>query len=234
MYQGGFISVMSHNVTQKKIEDYTERYGHIPRDYMERLKWLYKEYPYTKDDLAELLMNVDELTSTCWDSVTYIFYMDPGTSPRPRLNPKTFTFYVSGAADMKRVFDDFKAVHSGLDYVISTPCILRTKTYTKTPSSMNAKEKLAAELELIHNLNSPDWDNAGKLYCDMVQKTLVSNDSIVFRGEVEKFYSVLPRVEVTLHYMTKYDCKYNKRTVENRKSFYDNPLHIENVEYVIG
>jgi len=222
------------NITQKKIEEYNQKYGSIPKDYMERLKWLYQEYSYTKKDLNELLAAVDELTQTCWDHVTYIFYTDPKTTPRPRLNPKTFTFYVSGASDNKRIFEQFRELHSDMECVVSTPCILTTKTYTRTPAAMTAKEKLAAELELIHNLNNPDWDNAGKTYCDMIQSTLISNDSIVFRGEVEKFYSVLPRVEVTLHYMTKYDCRYNKKTIEKRKSFYENPLRIEGVDFVIG
>ena len=67
----------------------------------------------------------------------------------------------------------------------------------------------------------------------MVQKTLVSNDSIVCKGSVEKFYSILPRIEINLRFMTKYDCKYNKRSVEGRKSFKENPLTLDGIDYII-
>ena len=87
---------------------------------------------------------------------------------------------------------------------------------------------------MLHNVNAPDWDNLGKSYCDMVQGALVSNDSIVVKGAVEKFYSVLPRVEVNVRFMTKYDCRFNKSSVERRKSFKENPKTVKDIPYVIG
>ena len=68
----------------------------------------------------------------------------------------------------------------------------------------------------------------------MIQDTLVSNDSLVYRGCVQKFYSVLPRIEVIVKFMTIYDCKYNKRTVEKRKSFYENEKTVKDLPYIIG
>lgn len=224
---------MGNHITEKKVEDYNTKFSQVPRDYMDRLVWLFNEHPFTKKHIDEILKKVDQLEETTWETITYIFYMEPVTSQRPRLNPNTFTFYVPGANDHKKMFDIFKAHHSAMENVISTPCMLTAKVYSKTPATMSIQEKLAAELELIHNLNSPDWDNIGKAYCDMVQSTLVSNDSIVCKGSVEKFYSCLPRVEVTLAYMSKYDCKYNKRTVEKRKSFYENPKTVDSLDYVI-
>ena len=217
----------------KNVLPYNEKFKDIPKDYMERLSYLFRICPYTKDDLNELLEKIDVLMDGLWESVTYIFYMIPIPASRPKLNTKTFTFYVKDAKNIKDVFDMFKRESSGMDCVISTPSRLTAKVYMETPKGMNIQEKIACELELIHHINSPDWDNLGKQYCDVVQKVLISNDSIVCRGMVEKFYSVLPRVEVRLDYMTAYDCKYNKRTVENRKSFKENPLTVKNVDYII-
>ena len=214
-------------------EQYHEKFSAIPKDYMERLRWLFKEHPFKKSHLEDILAKVDQLESAEWDSVTYIFYMEPATGKRPRLNSKTFTFYVLGAASNRQIFEAFKEHHSEMQTVISTPCIITAKAYAKTPASMSMEEKLAAELELIHNLNSPDWDNIAKIYCDMVQETLISNDSIVCKGSIEKFYSCLPRVEVTISYMLKYDCRYNKRTVEKRKSFYENDKTVDGLDYII-
>ena len=220
-------------MTQKEISDYHNRFGNIPKDYMERLAYLYRIYPYTREMLNSLLSKVDELKEVEWDSVKYIFYMIPRGSHRPKLNPKTFTFYVKDAKNYKKVFDDFKNEHSDLECVISTPTIIETKVYMETPKNMSLQEKMAAELELIHHIKAPDWDNLGKTYCDMVQKTLVSDDSIVCKGSVEKFYSILPRIEVTLHYMKSYDCKYNKRLIESRKSFKENPATLKDIDYII-
>lgn len=225
---------MSKKSTKKSILEYNANYGNIPKDYMERLAWLYRNDNFTKKDLEKLLDMVDDIVHAEWDDITYIFYMDPQSSPRPYLNTKTFTFFVSGAKFNKQIFEEFMKIHSNIDIVISTPCIMTTKTYTRTPSGMSKIEKMAAELELLHNENSPDWDNLGKSYCDMVQGALVSNDSIVVKGSVEKFFSILPRIEVNVQYMTKYDCAYNKRTVENRKSFKENPKTKRNIPYIIG
>lgn len=219
--------------TKKEIIDYQTKFGNVPEDYMERLAYLYREYPYDKKHINSLLKKIEQLKNTCWDEITYIFYMNPKSTPRAKLNTKTFTFYVKDAKNFKQVFDDFKAEHSNMDCVISTPCILEAKVYIETPRSMSLEEKLAAELELIHHINAPDWDNVAKTYCDMVQKTLISNDSIICKGSVEKFYSILPRIEVKIRFMTAYDCKYNKRTVEHRKSFKENDLTLKNIDYII-
>lgn len=219
--------------TTARVENYQEKYSMIPKDYMERLVYLYKKYPFKEKNMKHLLELVDELESTSWSKVTYIFYMTPATSNRPRLNPGTFIFYVPDAKNHKLMFERFKEYHSEMQHVISTPTILLTKVYTETPSSMSIEEKMACELELIHNMNAPDWDNIGKCYCDMIQDTLITNDSIVIRGSVEKLYSCLPRVEVTIAYMDKYDCKYNKRNVERRKSFYENPKRMEGIDFII-
>ena len=213
--------------------EYHKNYDHIPKDYMERLSWLYNEIGFSQKQLVSLLDKIDELAKVEWNEVHYIFYMTPKPSPRPRFSSNTFHFYVGGAKLNKDIMQRFADEHSEMDCVISTPCSLDTSVYMPMPKGMNAQEKIAAELGLIHNINAPDWDNLGKSYCDMIQDVLVSNDSLVFRGCVQKYYSVLPRIEVTVRFMTKYDCKYNKRTVEKRKSFYENDKTLKDLDYII-
>lgn len=224
---------MSSATTKKAIKEYNDNFANIPKDYMDRLAYLYRAYPYTKETLNKLIAKIDDLKNVQWDYIKYIFYMDPKSTPRAKLNTKTFTFYVKDAKNYKEIFDEFKEHSSQMDCVISTPCFLETKVYIETPSGMTLEEKMAAELELIHHVNKPDWDNVGKTYSDMVQKTLVSDDCIICKGSVEKFYSILPRIEVTLRYMKSYDCKYNKKRIENRKSFNQNPMTLRDVDYII-
>ncbi|MCM1218692.1 MAG: RusA family crossover junction endodeoxyribonuclease [Lachnospiraceae bacterium] len=219
--------------SKKKVNEYVDLYGAIPKDFEERLKWLFNEIAFTNRDVETLFSKIDSLINAEWETLTYIFYMEPSYSARPRSNRNTFTFYVPESHDAQAMFSEFMDLHANMKEVISTPCILETHAYTKTPVGMSRVEHLAAELELIRNLNSPDWDNIGKLYCDMVQNALISNDSIVFRGAVEKFYSVLPRVEIIVRYMKKYDCRYNKRSIEKRKSFQENPKTKKDIDYII-
>lgn len=217
----------------QEVLEYHKKYDHIPKDYMERLSWLYNEIGFNQKQLLSLLDDIEELTKVQWNEIHYIFYMTPKPSPRPRFSSNTFHFYVGGARINKEIMQRFSDEHSEMDCVISTPCEIITSAYMPMPKGMNAKEKIAAELGLIHNVNAPDWDNLGKAYCDMIQDVLISNDSLVFRGNLQKYYSVLPRIEVTVRFMMKYDCKYNKRTIEKRKSFYENDKTLKDLDYII-
>ena len=84
---------------------------------------------------------------------------------------------------------------------------------------MNTLDTVLAELGLIKPVTTPDWDNFGKTYSDMVQKYLLLNDSLITDGSVKKRYSLKPRVEITITYLLNYDCLYNKRVIENSKAF---------------
>ena len=213
--------------------EYHEKYGSIPKDYMDRLSWLYQEVGFRESHLTDLLEKINELTNVQWNEIHYIFYMTPRPTPRPKLSRNTFVFYVSGAKMNKQIFENFVEQHSDMEVVISTPCSFDTNVYIETPKGMTIEEKVAAELGIIHNINAPDWDNLGKTYSDMVQDVLVSNDSLVYKATVQKFYYVLPRIEVNVRFMTIYDCKYNKRTVEGRKSFKENPKTMKDLDYII-
>lgn len=213
--------------------EYYEKYGSIPKDYMERLSWLYSEIGFTQKQLLPLLDKIDELMNQEWNEVKYIFYITPKPTPRPRYSPNTFHFYVGGAKLNKEIMERFVEEHSEMECVISTPCSLNTNVFMPTPKGMSIQEKVAAELGIVHNIIAPDWDNLGKTYSDMIQDVLISNDSLIFKGCIQKFYSVLPRVEVTIRFMKSYDCKYNKRIIESRKSFKENDRTVKDIDYII-
>ena len=84
---------------------------------------------------------------------------------------------------------------------------------------MNIVDTILAELGLIKPITTPDWDNLGKTYSDMVQKHLLLNDSLITDGSVSKRYSLKPRIEITITYLLNYDCQYNKKVIEHSKSY---------------
>jgi Holliday junction resolvase RusA-like endonuclease len=100
--------------------------------------------------------------------------------------------------------------------LISTPCKFFCTSYFPTPESMPNADKLLAEMGLIRPISKPDWDNVGKAYSDMIQGTLLFDDSLIVEGISKKFYSVKPRIEIHIEYMEEHDCKYNENKLRKK------------------
>ena len=84
---------------------------------------------------------------------------------------------------------------------------------------MTKVEILRAEMGNLSAMSNPDWDNLGKTYSDMIQQILLMNDNIITKGNVEKFYSVKPRVVISIKYQIGFDSKFNKRRILNSTNF---------------
>ena len=52
----------------------------------------------------------------------------------------------------------------------------------------------------------------------MLDDVLITDDDIFSHGEINKLYSLLPRVEITIRYQTKHDSNYVYKKLRNRKS----------------
>lgn len=113
-----------------------------------------------------------------------------------------------------------------IDGLINTPCIIKYDAYYKTPTYFNTTDTFLAEIGLFRpSISKPDWDNLGKKYCDMYNHNIWLDDSLVMTGTVNKYYSIKPRVEITLWYM---NCVYNKNqynSIINRKDYDGMPLY---------
>ena len=90
-----------------------------------------------------------------------------------------------------------------------TPCKFKCISYFPIPKSMNDVEKLAAELGFIRPISKPDWDNIGKTYSDAIQGSLLYDDSLIIEGVSKKFYSIKPRIELFIEYMSEHDSMFN-------------------------
>ena len=166
-----------------------------------------------------------------------VLYEIPEGSPRPRFrlvnrknlrnmaiaNPNFIHVYSPvGAEDnkyMKRLLtkDEFKEFTN----LIYTPCIVDYKAFFKTPSSFNSVEKYLAELGVYTPISKPDWDNIGKKYCDMTNENLWVDDRLVIQGTVEKLYSVLPRVEITIDFLNMLQ---NRHQAESIRKIYQDDI----------
>lgn len=204
---------------KQKAKLYEERYSDIPRDYQERLEWMYDRYHLTPSKADAIYAARNQMVDTLQysDTIHVVLYEEPEGSPRPRAryvnksnlttmakaNPGFVQIYsLTGASDrsfMKRLITEEEMVQ--VDYLINTPCSVRYEAYFKTPSAFNAIDTFLAELRMIRPITKPDFDNVEKKYADMYNGNIWLDDALVIESSMSKYYSILPRVEISLRYL---------------------------------
>ena len=170
-------------------------------------------------------------SSLQYDDLVVILYECPGSSPRPRArlinrnnmvnqamsNSQFIQVYsICGKEDnmyMKRLIDNEL---TEINKLIYTPCIVEFNAFLPTPSAFNVEDKFLAEIGLIRSITTKDWDNIGKKYSDMFNHNIWIDDSLVISGTVNKFYSVLPRVEIKLRFLNMLYNKYQYNSMSNK------------------
>jgi Holliday junction resolvase RusA-like endonuclease len=201
----------------RQIEEYNEKYGKIPIDSDSILSYLENKLKLTEKDFAKIREADKYVASIPWNTLRIILPIIPKPSPRPRYSRVSGQFYVTGAAENKKLL---KYYIEEAYQIIYTQTHFSLVTYLPTPiSSMNRQEIYRAENKTIVPISNPDWDNLGKTYSDMIQNILILNDNIITKGLCEKYYSVKPRVEITIKYQMGFDSKFNKRRTESSKSY---------------
>ena len=103
-----------------------------------------------------------------------------------------------------------------LQELIWTPCIVEYNIFQKTPSVFNTTDTFLSEIGLIRPITKPDWDNIGKKYSDMFNHNVWLDDTLVISGTLNKYYSILPRVEIKLRYLNTLYNKYQYNTISKR------------------
>ena len=193
-------------------KEYDEKYGDISESYEERLNQLIKPIKTSKrkDLLQEEIQRIKNINCI---TKTFTIYLLPKATPRPRLGRRG-VFYVKGAKDNKKLFKQF-IKDMDVD-MITTPTKFICKSYLPIPSSMNQIEKVLAELGFIRPISKPDWDNIGKAYCDMLQGLIIYDDSLIVEGVSKKYYSIKPRIEITVSYMEEHDSGYNSKKMQEK------------------
>lgn len=168
-----------------------------------------------KNMLMEASNRVRETFETCqflfkkikWKTVSFTIPTAPEPSHRPRLCG--YRVYVPGAAKNQSYFD--KNVRPKLNGLfIDTPCKMVIDLYCQTPKSFTQTQKILAELKLIRPwVNTGDVDNYTKMILDEIQPNekrghigIMANDCLVIETIVNKYYSITPRSEVIISYMT--------------------------------
>lgn len=193
-------------------KEYNKLYGDIPKYNNERIEYLLKDTNLKRNKL-KVYDEIQRINSIKWKKKSFTLYIIPKATPRPR-SGKNGIFYVKGASDNKKFFKEF--IKDKELEIINTPCKIECISYLPISKSMNSVNKILAELGFIRPISKPDWDNLAKAYCDMIQGYLLEDDALIIEGTSKKYYSIKPRVEITIEWMESFDCKYNEDKIINK------------------
>lgn len=217
---------------KQKQEAYRVKYQGIPLDQRERLEYMYDKYRVSEAKAYEIAMTKQQMINSLqYFDLNIVLLEEPEGAKRPRfriIGKRNFNQAAIASPEFVHVYspnakDDNNYMHRlvdqelvQLDSMISTPCIIEFNAYFKTPEYYNTTQKFMAELGLDRTIAKPDWDNIGKKYSDMYNSNIWIDDSLVTSGTVNKFYSILPRVEIKLRYLNMLYNKHQYKSILKR------------------
>jgi len=219
---------------KEKMIEYDEKYGHIPKDYLERLEYLYDTLKIDDIKSKEILAaRSNYITSTYFETIRMIMYEIPEYTPRPRarlINRKGIlnsvgtnsfiqVYSITGRAN-KEYMAMFKQENLAyLEQLLYTPCDIEYRAYFPTPSYYNKTQIFLAEIGLDRPLIKPDFDNIEKSYSDAFTGNIWIDDIVVVDATLRKYYSILPRVEIDLKYSNQLCNQHQYKAMIKRKDY---------------
>lgn len=221
--------------------EYDQKYGHIPKDYISRLEYLYTILNIDDKKSDEILMaRKNFIDSTYYQTIRIIMYEIPEFTPRPRarlVHKNGILNAVTGGNDFIQVYSitgrqnrEYMKMFTKenlqeLDQLLCTPCDIEYKTYFPTPSYYNKTQVFLAEIGLDRPLIKPDFDNIEKSYADSFTGNIWIDDIVVVDAIIRKYYSILPRVEIDLKYANQL-CNYHQYKSMIRRKDYTEEMNI--------
>lgn len=205
---------------------------------MARLDWMIDEYHLSNQKMDEIITKKRNMeNSLFYNNVKIILYEDPEGAKRPRfrlINRKNYMDVAMESSHFVQVYSpnamtDHSYLHRLIDtelislrWYIQTPCMVKINAFIKTPSYFNTVDTFLAEIGMHQDTIKPDWDNISKKYCDMFNKNVWLDDSLVTSGTANKFYSILPRIEIYVYYLNFCTNIHQYRRVVNREDYNPN------------
>lgn len=184
---------------------YAERFGHIPDDQLERVKYILGKKANDLKFNEDIQIKAKKIKGIRKRIVRFTMWKVVRPSARPRANTRAgfVNMYVPHAKENGIWFEEF-AKENHLPF-IETPCELNMKIYEKTPSSFNRTQTVLAECGLIRPWRrTGDFDNYAKGIADCIQHGMLKDDCLVYKSTQELFYSVKPHADVELIYWSKF------------------------------
>lgn len=151
-----------------------------------------------------------------YESIRVVMYEQPVKTDRPRAF-NSHIYSPNAAANHSYFEKAVKGICKDIK-LINTPAEIIINAYIEMPSRVPPDEVILFEGKALDIIDMPDYDNIGKAYTDMLKNVLIIDDDIFHRGEINKFYSVVPRVEIIIRYQKSHDSDYVFKKIKSRKS----------------
>lgn len=197
---------------------------------------MYNQYKLSDKKMCNIINIRDHMMNNLKFSkeLLVVLYEEPEGTPRPRaryINKSNLSnvaknypgfiqvYSLTGKSDrffMKRLIENNELDEIGQE-LIYTPIIVSYDVFMKTPNSFNTSDKMLAEFGYIRPLIKPDFDNIAKKYADMYNGNVWLDDSLVISGTVNKYYSILPRIEIRIRYLNMLYNRYQYNSMKNRE-----------------
>ena len=222
---------------KEKMLEYQNKYGNIPKDYIERLEYLYNKLNIDDKKSEEILQaRMNYINSTYYKTIRMILYEIPEYTPRPRariINKSGIINAVTGNNSFIQIYSitgkqnkEFMKMYTKqnlyeLDQLLCTPCDIEYNTYFPTPSYYNKTQVFLAEIGIDRPINKPDFDNIEKSYADAFTGNVWIDHIVVVDASFHKYYSILPRVEINLKYSNQLYNNHQYKAMIKRKDFTD-------------
>lgn len=228
---------------KQKMFEYMQKYSDIPKDYVERLEYLYDKLGIDDEKSDEILRaRTAYMNTTYYETIRLVLYEIPEHTPRPRAriinragimnavtgnNSFIQVYSITGRQNKEYMSMITKEQLPHLEQLLCTPCDIEYKTYFPTPSNFNKIDIFLAEIGINRPLVKPDFDNIEKSYADAFTDNIWVDDIVVMDATIRKYYSILPRVEIDLKYANQLQNIHQYKAITNRKDFIENNMHID-------
>lgn len=201
----------------KLMLEYDNKYGDLPNTQSSMIEYLLdklqKSSKKKKKTEKSIIHEMNRIRKIKWKSYKFTIFLIPKATPRARLGMNNI-FYVAGASDNKRMFREFMKDHP--HDTITTPMKYNINVYLPTPASLKIEDRILAEYGFIRPLSKPDFDNVAKTYADMIQGNLIIDDALIIESHIAKYYSIKPRIEISIEYMEEHDSDFNKDKIDKK------------------
>lgn len=200
------------------LKRYNKKYNNIIQDPEKRLRayFLDNNLDFNKA-IIKAKNKLEELaTSVKYKYIKITLYEYPMKTDRPRQG-KFGVYSPNAKANKRYLTQSIKGIKKTLK-LINTPAKITIDAYMEMPESVPADEIILYEAKILKVITTPDYDNIGKCYTDMLKDNIITDDDIFHEGLVRKYYSTLPRVEILIAYQSAHDSDHIYKKMKQRKS----------------
>jgi Holliday junction resolvase RusA-like endonuclease len=184
----------------------------------------------TEDKMLKILKRKEiienQLTYSCF-KITYYEYPINSERPRSRAMGGFVTNYVPNAKENKKFLEGLIKDLKKEIKIIHTPIYLKCDSYHPMPEAASVEEKVLFEMGILNPAMKPDFDNMIKAYTDMMIEKIILDDDLIYKALIQKHYSFLPRVEMSIYYEDQFASKYVYDRIRKRETFKRLQDHME-------